>query len=44
MLLDYGSSWLREYREEAATSPGSGGAATLPEFFLFLRLALQSKT
>ena len=34
MLLDYGDAWLREYREEAATSPGSGGAATLPEFFI----------
>ena len=38
MLLDYGSSWLREYRREAATSPGSGGAATLPEFFYFALL------
>lgn len=37
MLLDYGRSWLREYRGEAAASvPGSGGAATLPELFLFI--------
>ena len=43
MLLDYGSSWLGEYRDVAAATvfPGSGGTAILPEF-LFLLLALQS--
>ena len=39
MLLDYGGSWLMGIRGEAATSfPGSGGAATLPEFFYLLWL------
>ena len=35
MLLDLGETGLLSVWEEAATSiPGSGGAATLPEFFI----------
>ena len=42
MLLDYGSSWLREYREEAATSIPEPVVLQHCRFFLLLLFALQS--